>query len=275
VTSRPADAQPARDADGGSVPAIQVAELRKSFGAIRAVDGCSLSVPDRAIVGLIGPNGSGKSTFIEVLSGLVHGDGGRVLLHGQDISRMAPHERARLGLRRTFQASRLWMHLSVAENLLAATPPRGRDKLWRTYLRSRAVRAAEAESAEVVAAVLDRFGLADMRDQPAAVLSGGQARLLEFARILVSGATVALLDEPLAGVNPVMAESVISGVRELQRRGLSVLLVEHNLEAVEELCDTVYGMSEGQMLISGSMQEITASAFFSDAYLGSARTGGV
>jgi ABC-type branched-subunit amino acid transport system ATPase component len=99
------------------------------------------------------------------------------------------------------------MHLSVAENLLAATPPRGRDKLWRTYLRSRTVRAAEAESALVVAGVLERFGLIDMRDQPAGVLSGGQGRLLEFARILVSGATAALLDEPLAGVNPVMAGS--------------------------------------------------------------------
>jgi branched-chain amino acid transport system ATP-binding protein len=113
-----------------------------------------------------------------------------------------------------------------------------------------------------------------MRDQPAGVLSGGQGRLLEFARILVSGATAALLDEPLAGVNPVMAESVITGIRELQRRGISVLLVEHNLEAVEELCDTVYGMSEGRMITSGSMQDIAGSAFFSEAYLGSTQAGG-
>jgi ABC-type branched-subunit amino acid transport system ATPase component len=260
--------------DGPAAPALEVQELTKSFGAIRAVDGCSLSVPANTIVGLIGPNGSGKSTFIEVLSGLLRGDSGRVLLNGTDMSRMPPHERARLGLRRTFQASRLWMHLSVAENLLAATPPRGRDKLWRTYLRSRTVRAAEAESALVVAGVLERFGLSDMRDQPAGVLSGGQGRLLEFARILVSGATAALLDEPLAGVNPVMAESVITGIRELQRRGISVLLVEHNLEAVEELCDTVYGMSEGRMITSGSMQDIAGSAFFSEAYLGSTQAGG-
>jgi branched-chain amino acid transport system ATP-binding protein len=274
MTRVPTGSEPGASADGGAVPALQVEDLRKSFGAIRAVDGCSMSVPDRAIVGLIGPNGSGKSTFIEVLSGLQRGDSGRILLFGRDISRMAPHERARLGLRRTFQASRLWMHLSVAENLLAATPPQGRDKLWRTYLRIKSVRQAEADSALVVADVLDRFGLADMRDQPAAVLSGGQGRLLEFARILVSGATAALLDEPLAGVNPVMAESVIAGIRELQRRGLSVLLVEHHLEAVEELCDIVYGMSEGRMVISGSMAEISESAFFSDAYLGSARAGG-
>jgi branched-chain amino acid transport system ATP-binding protein len=119
---------------------------------------------------------------------------------------------------------------------------------------------------------LRKFGLTDMEDRPAAVLSGGQGRLLEFARIMVSGATVALLDEPLAGVNPVMAESVISGIRELRRHGLAVLLVEHNLEAVERLCDITYGMSQGRIEISGSMAEITSSPFFAEAYLGTAQT---
>ena len=268
-----AQASPAGNG-GPAEPVLQVTDIRKFYGAVHAVDGCSMVVPTGAIVGLIGPNGSGKSTFIEVLSGLVPADSGRILLQGTDITRTAPHQRARLGLRRTFQASRLWMHLSVAENLLASTPPRGRDSFWRTYLRPGAVRQAEADSAAVAAEVLERFGLIQMRDQPAAVLSGGQGRLLEFARILVSGATVALLDEPLAGVNPVMAEAVISGIREMQRRGISVLLVEHNLEAVEELCDTVYGMSEGRMIISGSMQDIAGSAFFSEAYLGTTRAGG-
>jgi branched-chain amino acid transport system ATP-binding protein len=255
-------------------PVLQVTDIRKYYGAVHAVDGCSMAVPQGAIVGLIGPNGSGKSTFIEVLSGLVPSDSGRILLNGTDITRMAPYHRARLGLRRTFQASRLWMHLSVAENLLASTPPRGRDSFWRTYLRPGAVGRAEADSSVVAAEVLERFGLIQMRDQPAAVLSGGQGRLLEFARILVSGATVALLDEPLAGVNPVMAESVISGIRDLQRSGISVLLVEHNLGAVEELCDPIYGMSEGRIAVSGSMREITASTFFADAYIGASRSAG-
>jgi ABC-type branched-subunit amino acid transport system ATPase component len=253
-------------------PALDVVELRKSYGAVKAVDGVSLTVPEGAIVGLIGPNGSGKSTFIEVVSGIASGDGGKVLLHGTDVSRMAIHHRAKLGLRRTFQASRLWPRLTVAENLLAATPPAGRDKLWRTYFRPGAVREAESRSVGEVIETLRAFGLSDMRDLPANVLSGGQGRLLEFARIMVSGATVALLDEPLAGVNPVMAESVITGVRELRRHGLSVLLVEHNLEAVERLCDTVYGMSEGHLAISGSMREISSSSFFADAYLGTAGT---
>lgn len=274
MTSMPANAVASAGEAPALVPALRTVKLTKSFGAIMAVDGCDLSLPDQAIVGLIGPNGSGKSTYIEVLSGLLRSDSGRVLLHGTDITRMAPHQRARLGLRRTFQTSRLWMQLSVAENLLAATPPRGREKFWRSCLGTRAIRAAESESAQVVAVALDRFGLADMRDRPAGELSGGQARLLEFARILVSGASVALLDEPLAGVNPVMAESVIAGIQELRHRGLSVLLVEHHLEAVEEVCDVVYGMSEGRMIISGSMQDIAASSFFRDAYLGSAQEAG-
>lgn len=255
-------------------PALRAEHLSKSFGAIRAVDDCDLELPERKIVGLIGPNGSGKSTFIELLSGLLRSDSGRVLLHGADITGLVAHRRARLGLRRTFQTSRLWAQLSVAENLLAATPPLGRDKFWRSYVGTPSVRTAEAESAQVVAGALERFGLIEMRDRPAGVLSGGQARLLEFARILVSGASVALLDEPLAGVNPVMAESVIAGVAELRRRGLSVLLVEHHLEAVEELCDVVYGMAEGRMIISGSMEDITSSSFFKDAYLGSSAEGG-
>ena len=269
----PADMRTDAGPGSTSVPALQIVDLRKSFGAVRAVDGCSLTVPDGTITGLIGPNGSGKSTVIEVISGLQRGDGGSILLHGTEISRMPPHQRARLGLRRTFQASRLWMNISVAENLLAATPPMGRDKLWRTYFRRRSVHEAEQNSAVVVAETLDRFGLADMRDKPAAVLSGGQGRLLEFARIMVSGATVALLDEPLAGVNPVMAESVISGIRELHRHGLSILLVEHNLEAVERLCDSIHGMSQGRIAVTGAMQEIAASPFFADAYLGTAQAG--
>jgi ABC-type branched-subunit amino acid transport system ATPase component len=267
-TSGPAAADPA----GQGTPALQVVELQKFYGAVKAVDGVSLTVADGAIVGLIGPNGSGKSTFIEVVSGLTSCDGGKVLLHGTDISRMAIHHRAKLGLRRTFQASRLWPRLTVAENLLAASPPAGRDKLWNTYFRPGSVREAEHRSAIEVGETLRSFGLSDLRDRPASVLSGGQGRLLEFARIMVSGATVALLDEPLAGVNPVMAESVITGVMELRRHGLSVLLVEHNLEAVEALCDTIYGMAEGRLAISGSMDEISRSTFFADAYLGTAGT---
>jgi branched-chain amino acid transport system ATP-binding protein len=256
------------------VAALDIIDIRRAFGAVRAVDGASLTVSTGEIVGLIGPNGSGKSTLIDVVSGLEACEAGDIVLDGVSVAHLAPYRRAGLGLRRTFQASRLWMHLSVSENLLAATPPRGRDKFWRTYLRHSSVRRAEIASANAVADVLERFGLVDLRDQAAATLSGGQGRLLEFARIVVSGATVALLDEPLAGVNPVMAESVISGIRQLQRGGISILLVEHNLSAVEDLCDRIYGMSQGKVVVSGSMKNITASAFFADAYIGTARTSG-
>jgi branched-chain amino acid transport system ATP-binding protein len=274
MTENSAFADAAQLAANRPAIALEVRNVRKSFGAVHAVDGCSIDVPEGDIIGLIGPNGSGKSTLIETISGLTRCDSGSIVLRGVDIGGLAPHRRARLGLRRTFQASRLWMQMSVAENLLAATPQRGRDRLWRTYFRTGAVAEAEARSSVVVSDVLDRFGLADLRDQAAGTLSGGQGRLLEFARILVSEATVALLDEPLAGVNPVMAASVISGIAELKRNGISILLVEHNLSAVEDLCTSVYGMSQGKVVIHGSMDEIADSAFFAEAYIGTPRLAG-
>jgi ABC-type branched-subunit amino acid transport system ATPase component len=257
------------------VLALEVTDIRKSFGGVPALDGVDVSLVRGTVTGLIGPNGSGKSTLIEIITGLLEADSGMVRLHGTDISSWAPYKRARHGLARTFQVSRLWEQLSVAENLSAVTPPRGRDDLWRTFLSRKALRAAEDEDREVIKATLESFDLWRLRDQPAGVLSGGQARLLEFSRIMVSGASVALLDEPLAGVNPVMAGSVLDGVRELSARGITLLLVEHNLGVVENLCPVVYGMELGKVTAKGSIAELVKTQFFADAYIGRSRSRGV
>jgi ABC-type branched-subunit amino acid transport system ATPase component len=251
--------------------ALEVSDLKKSFGALAALDGIDLTVPTGVIVGLIGPNGSGKSTLVETISGLQTSDSGTIRLNGTDVTSLAPHQRAQLGLRRTFQVSRLWQRMSVAENLLVAMPPEGRDRWWRAYLQRGVTAEIEKRSYITVRETLESFGLWRLRNEAAANLSGGQGRLLEFARIMVSGASVALLDEPLAGVNPVMAQTVVKGVRDMAASGITVLIVEHDLSAIEDLCSNVYGMERGRIVVSGTMKEIAATEFFSEAYIGRSR----
>jgi ABC-type branched-subunit amino acid transport system ATPase component len=258
-----------RPLDGRTtVPALEVRNTRKAFGAIQAVNGCSISLPQGVIVGLVGPNGSGKSTLIECISGLQRFDSGEVLLHGKSIDHLEPYRRARLGLRRSFQVSRLWRRLSVAENLLAAAPVRGRDTLWRVYFSRGQIREVERETKEKAKAILLKYNLWDLRNERAGSLSGGQSRLLEFARIMISEGSVALLDEPLAGVNPVMAENVADGIRELQAAGMTILLVEHDLGFVGDMCQTVHAMDRGTIELSGTIDEVASSEFFARSYIG-------
>ncbi|MHB1940763.1 MAG: ABC transporter ATP-binding protein [Candidatus Dormibacteria bacterium] len=252
---------------------LSASGLVKAFGGVEAVAGCSFALTPRTVTGLIGPNGSGKSTLIEILAGSQRQDSGVVLFEGVDISRWTPDRRARAGLVRTFQAARLWPHLSVAENLLAAAPDKGRNDVWRTLFAYRALRAAEADDQARAAEILDLFKLWPLRDAPAASLSGGQARLLEFGRVMMSNAILAMLDEPLAGVNPVMADEVVEGIRRLAQHGVTLLLVEHNLHVVEDLCEDVMGMALGKIAVRGTVAEIAASEFFAEAYLGASLIG--
>lgn len=253
---------------GASGPALEVRNANKAFGAVQAVNDCSILLPQGALVGLVGPNGSGKSTFIEGISGLERFDSGEVLLHGRSIGHLAPYRRARLGLRRSFQVSRLWPRLSVAENLLAAAPLRGRDALWRVYFSRGRIREVEREMKERAKAILVKYSLWDLRDERAGALSGGQSRLLEFARIMISEGSVALLDEPLAGVNPVMGEKVAEGIREMHASGMTILLVEHDLGFVGDMCERVHAMDRGAIALSGTMDEVASSEFFARSYIG-------
>ena len=249
--------------------------LEKSFGAVQAVRGCSFDLRAGGIRGLIGPNGSGKSTLVNLLSGLQMPTSGSVVLDGQTITRWSPDRRANQGLVRTFQTARLWGQMSVAENLMAAAPARGRDSLFKTFFGRGALREAEADDRSRAKELLTRFNLWRLRESLALELSGGQARLLEFGRIMMSGARVALLDEPLAGVNPVMADEVVSGIETLASSGVTVLLIEHDLPTIRRLCSSVMGMSLGEIVMEGTLDELAETEVFAEAYLGaSTRTGG-
>jgi ABC-type branched-subunit amino acid transport system ATPase component len=262
-------------ANGAAVPgpgelgALEIRGVTKRFGGVTAVDDCSFRLPAGDIVGLVGPNGSGKSTVVEVISGFLAADGGRVLLGGRDVTSWTPSRRAAAGLTRTFQSARVWSKLTVTENLLVAAPGPGREALWRGVLRPYATARADAGILREAEATLHEVGLWPVRDQLAGELSGGQRRLLEFARIVMSGATLALLDEPLAGVNPVMGDLIVEQIRQLNSaRGVTILLVEHNLKIVSALCPVVLAMDAGKIVAQGTVQSLASSASFAEAYLG-------
>jgi len=259
----------------GSRKLLSVETVSKSFSGVQAVRFCSFELCQGGVYGLIGPNGSGKSTLVNLLSGVLTPDSGTVRFDDKDVTRWSPDRRARAGLVRTFQTARLWARLSVAENLVAAAPSRGREQLLRTLFTPKVLRAIEAEDRARAQTILQELKLWSLHSSPASSLSGGQARLLEFGRVLMSGASLALLDEPLAGVNPVMADQVLDGIRRLKDAGVTILLIEHDLGVVRRLCETVFAMGVGEIIGTGTLDELSATAEFADAYLGSSVLGTV
>jgi ABC-type branched-subunit amino acid transport system ATPase component len=247
---------------------LQVRDLSKSFGELRAVDGCSFSVDELSITGLIGPNGAGKSTTIDLISGFTGATSGSVVFAGEEICGQPAHTVSGKGLIRTFQQSRGWGHLTVLENLLVAAPPSGRDAVWRSLLAPRSLRDAERRDRAEARELLDEFGLITMKNAPVNTLSGGQRKLLEIARIMMAKPRMAILDEPVASVNPVMAESIARSIKALPARGVTVLLVEHNLGFVSDTCSTVIVMAVGKVIAQAPMAELQEHQAVVDAYLG-------
>lgn len=248
---------------------LEIANLSKSFGGVHAVADMSFRVEDGSVTGLIGPNGAGKSTVIEIISGFVQPDKGIVRFDGREIQGMAPHAVSQLGLMRTFQLAREWPALTVMENLLVAAIDLPRRALWRALLTPGSLRKAQERDRIRAREVLEELGLLELADDFAGTLSGGQKRLLEFGRLLMARPRVVLLDEPMAGVNPLMTAHIQESIRTFTTHGISVLLVEHNLDTVEALCSTVVVMAFGQRIASGSMHDLRSDRGVVEAYLGS------
>ncbi len=247
---------------------LEVTAVTKAFGGVKAVDGASFGVREGSLTGLIGPNGAGKSTVINVISGFERPDNGRVVFAGRDIGGMPAHLVSRLGLVRSFQTPREWPGLTVMENMLLAVPAEGRETIWRSICTPRMLRKAEALDRARARELLDEVGLLRLKDEPAGNLSGGQKRLLEFARIVAAKPRLVLLDEPQAGVNPVLRERMAELIKAMVRSGITVLMVEHNLPFLESLCDAIIVMALGRCIAEGSMADLRANAAVVDAYLG-------
>ena len=243
-------------------PLIEAERVCKSFGGLQALAECSLDVQQGSITGVIGPNGSGKTTLFNVMTGYERASAGEIRFAGEPITRASPERVFRLGVGRTFQITRLFFRLSALENMLIATQ---RQEGW---LRSVARRAGSAAERRHALDLLEFVGLARLADSPAGNLSYGQRKLLELASLLVADPAVLLLDEPTAGVNPVLIEQLSTRIRDLNGQGKTFLVVEHNLEFVMGLCHRVTVMHQGRALISGPPDVVRTDRAVLDAYLG-------
>jgi branched-chain amino acid transport system ATP-binding protein len=249
---------------------LEVEHVVKSFGALRAVDAVSLQVRPATITGLIGPNGAGKTTLFNIIAGALRPDSGRISLDGRRIDRLRPDQVFHCGLGRTFQIPRPLRSLTVMENLLLVPAGQAGEKFWNTWLRRGRIRLEESVHREKAREVVDFVGLSHLAGEPAGVLSGGQQKLLELARVLMVDPSIILLDEPAAGVNPVLLEALVGRIQALNRRGVTFLLIEHNMDLVMQLCDPVVVMAQGRVVVEGSPQAVRADARVIDAYLGEA-----
>jgi len=256
-----------QDAAGPRV-AMRCEGITKAFQGVHAVNGAGFEVPDGQITALIGPNGAGKTTLVNILSGSMKCDSGREVIGGTDVTNWPSHRVARLGLMRTFQLSRELGGLTVLENLLVAPDHQAGESLLNVFFRPSLVKRQEHAHAERALGLLDTYGLYGLRDSRAAELSGGQKKLLEISRAVMASPKILLLDEPMAGVNPALIERIGGYILDLKREGVTVLMIEHNLNVVEQICDHVIVLAEGRTLATGRLSDLRANKEVVRAYLG-------
>lgn len=239
---------------------LRTEEVSRRFGGIQAVRDCNISIQAGTITGLIGPNGSGKTTLFNLITGVYSPDKGDILFEGKPITNLPPSKICHVGLSRTFQITRLFWEMTVLENMIVPIQQVGfRSLLGPNMFRDEIERAMRW---------LDRVGLTHLKDEPARKLSFGQQKLLEFAAILMANPKMVLLDEPAGGVNPTMIRFIMKLIKDLNREGVTFLVVEHNMGLVMELCNYVIVLDQGTKLAEGSPQMIQTNPAVLDAYLG-------
>lgn len=249
-------------------PILNVEGVSHAFGGVYALDDCTLTVNQGAIAAVIGPNGAGKSTLVNVATGLHRIQRGRIVFGGQDISGWPSHRVAEQGLFRTFQISREFASLTVLENLLVVAPGQKGEWIWNAVLRPSVGRQQDQVLLKEALRVVETFGLYEARNEYSTNLSGGQKRLLELARAVMAKPKLLILDEPMAGVNPVLIHELVAHIRTLRESGITFVLVEHNLDVVADLCDQVIVMAEGHVIAEGSMAQVRENPAVIEAYLG-------
>jgi len=253
---------------GSSDPVLAAMNVVKRFGGLAAVDDVSLGVHAGEIVGLIGPNGAGKTTMFNLLAGAERPSAGRILVAGQSAESSAPHRRIGLGLARTFQIPRPFPEMTVVENVMLGRQKQLGEGILPNWLRPREVAREERATFEKAMALIDFVTLSRLAREKASVLSGGQRKLLELARILMADPSIILLDEPAAGVNPGLTEVIMDRIAEINRGGTTFFIIEHNMDLVSRLCRRVLVMAAGRVLCEGTPAEVGRDARVVDAYVG-------
>ncbi|MCV2491403.1 ABC transporter ATP-binding protein [Geodermatophilus sp. YIM 151500] len=248
-------------------PAVVVDDVRRTFGGLTAVSVDHLEIQRGGITGLIGPNGAGKTTLFNLLTGFDQPNSGSWSFDGKSLSDLGPHQVARLGVVRTFQLTKALSRLTVLQNMLLGAQDQKGERFFSALVPGR-WRAQERANTEKAMELLGRFKLDAKKDDFAGTLSGGQRKLLEMARALMSDPKVVMLDEPMAGVNPALTQSLLGHVKDLREQGMTVIFVEHDMDVVRDISDWVVVMAAGKVIAEGPPESISQNQAVVDAYLG-------
>lgn len=252
-------------------PIIEVRNVTKRFANLIAVDNCTLQVEEGSITGLIGPNGAGKSTLFNIVAGRYAPDHGTIKLEGRDVTGWAPHALFAAGLVRTFQIPHEFSHMTAIENLMMVPPQQTGENLFSAWFRPGRVRAEESAVHRRAEEVLDFLKLSHVKNELAGNLSGGQKKLLELGRTMMTDARVVLLDEIAAGVNRTLLKDLANNIQRLNRElNYTFFLIEHDMDLIAELCDPVIVMAQGTVMTEGTIAEIQANERVIEAYFGGA-----
>jgi branched-chain amino acid transport system ATP-binding protein len=249
---------------------LELSAVTKDFGGLRAVDGVGFTLQRGSITGLIGPNGAGKTTLFNVIAGALHPTSGAITFEGRRIDGLKPHRIFRRGIARTFQIPKPFGGMTVLENLMLVPLAQSGEQFWNSWVKRAAIRGEERRNRDKAREILDFLGLIHLANEAARNLSGGQLKLLELARALMADPRLILLDEPGAGVNRTLLGQIVERIAELNRRGISFLIIEHNMDLVMNLCRPIVVMAAGKLLMQGEPEAVRSDPRVLDAYLGGA-----
>ena len=248
---------------------LEVTNLKKSFGGLKAVDVQSLNLNKNELTSIIGPNGAGKTTFFDLISGFQDSDEGKVYLNKKNITKSQPYSIARLGMIRTFQLTKVFDRMTVLENMMFSASTVNNDSFIRSLIRLPSQKTIEKNIKEKSFEIMKDLNIDHMANSYARELSGGQKKLLELGRSIVNDPDILLLDEPLAGVNPKLAEEILQIILNLSEKGISILMVEHNIEAVMKISQRVVVFAEGMVIADDKPENVRTDEKVIEAYLGS------